>query len=1318
MIKTRLIPLLVLLLILPCISTAQIMRTYDVSSGISANSIKAIVQDDRGYIWFATTDGLNVFNGEEFKSYGCSYRPSVDKNISTLNIMTLLLHKDGKQVWVGTQSSSVYLFDPESETFRKITLKNTLDDIQTPNLCYSLAYDKDGKLWIGTDYGLYVYDEMQDDLSHLSTHNSCLPSNSIQCVFCDSNGTLWIGSTKGLLRYSQSTKDFTLAKVERKSFLNGNSIHITSITEGYSDNLWVGTWNKGLAILDKNTNTLKSINPSGDNEYASDMRIRSILPDTGELLWICSNYGLFKYNIISNRLSLVVLSPNHPNDNIYSSLKDREGGIWIGTFFQGIYYLSPRARQIECYTAQNSGDNLKGSAISAFHEDDNGLIYIASENGGLSLFDPSEKKFLPTGLDIKANNVHAICLDGRDLYIGTYSHGLKVADIHTGKIASLTRKSHESLPSNNIFSLLRCSDGCIYIGTDQGCSIYDKAQKRLKQIDELNGRFIYDIKEDNKGNIWFATYYNGVFRQGKDGWKHYIHNVNDPSSLVHDKTQEIYIDDFDELWICTEGGGVCRYDYQKDCFHRLHLTQGGKDVTLSVVNGILNDADGKLWISSNNGLWVCDRDGNVERHLTHEDGLQSNQYSFGATLRSNSGRMYFGGVNGFNVINSESLHESNISPTVTARIIFDDKTGNVVESATVFHSGSITLPRNVSSFTMAFECLSYNAPHKNEFAYQIDSNPDWTYTSESTVTFLNFPYGKHTIRVKARNGEGHWSREEAVLSINNLPPLIKSKVAQAIYILTAILLIIGALTMAEKRHEEKSRIRFNEIKSAQEQETYKAKIDFFTHVAHEIKTPVSLIKAPLEVILNDFPDGDNKYNLEIIAKNTDRLLSLVNQLLDFKKISSDGHQICMEDSDPKELVTSVTERFDGKALGNIKITTEITDKWIRCMLDPEAYTKIVSNLITNAVKHTRTMVHIALFTINQNNEIILHLEVTDNGRGIPDSEKTRIFDSFYQINTYENPRISGVGLGLSLVKLLVQKHDGRVYLDNSYKDGCRICVDIPYIIPSEIREQNDKEDLPEVSVPLYNASKVNLLIVEDTSDMLDFISCLFKDRYNIYKAANGKEALEILHIKDIDIIISDISMPIMNGFELLQEIRRNDMFCHIPVIMLTVESALETRIKGLEYGADAYIEKPFSTTHLIATADNLVSRRNAMLKRYVDSPLKQENESIISSRDQNWFEHLTRFINAHIQETDISVEVLADELNMSRSSFQRKLKGLTGLSPVEFVRLIRLKKAAELLSRGDYRVSEVVYMVGFNKPSYFTAMFKKQFGVLPKDFKK
>lgn len=1283
------------------------MRKYDVISGLSANSIKSIIQDKKGYIWLATSDGLNCFNGNSFKSYGCSYYPTGNDGITALNILNIIQHKDGKQIWAATQSSRLLLFDPETECFKTLELSQYGP---APNLCYSMAYDKEGNLWIGTDAGIYVYNENDNRFSIWSSTNSCLSSDNIRYIFCDSNNVIWVGTGNEIAQFNSSTCSFSKAKVDMASFEGDKAIQISAISNGPNETLWVGTWSHGLAVLDKSSNTLRRIEAISDNILTDSMRIRSILCDTPDLLWICSNIGLFQYHIHSNQLSQVIMSSAQPNDNIYASMKDKEGGIWIGTFFQGAYYLSPKARQIECYTTGNTGGKLKGTAISSFCEDSQGNIYIGSENGGLSIFDPINHKFKKSPVETEPSNFHALCIESGYIYIGSYSTGLLKADLSTGKSQSFTKNEHPQLLSDNIFSLFKSSNGNIYIGTDAGCSKYDCSSGRFSSIDSLKGVFIYDILEDKKDNMWFAGYYNGLYRFDKKNgrWSNYTNDPCDSESIPHNKILSLYIDDKENLWICTEGGGVCRYLYESDTFEPLSLMNGDKKTDLSIVYGMLNDPSGKLWLSSNNGLWLCDNNGNIHRHFTHEDGLQSNQFNIGATMKSSLGKLYFGGVAGFNIINPVNLHECRTSPTVTARIRYEADDAKEVYSDRISDSGTITLPRDKSSFSLDFECLSYISPAKTRFAYRIDNQREWTITDETSVSLLNFPHGDHTIRIKAVTADEDWSQNEATLHIRNLPPVMLSLGAKIIYIMAAISILTLAVVYIRRRYSEKARIRISQMKIAQEQESYEAKINFFTHVAHEIKTPVTLINAPLEIIKENETDPEKLRNIELVQKNTLRLLNLVNQLLDFKKISGGGYALNMTPCNPAELTANVVNRFDGKSLGGISISMDLPkEQDLFCLLDPEAFTKIISNLLTNAVKYAQSTILVKLAVDESGEQNTLRLTITDDGCGIELKDQKHIFDTFYQSANSSNKRISGVGLGLPLVKMLVQKHSGKVYVDNNYTDGCCMKVEIPFI--SQLHDQHDP-----VVTEEHNLMKI--LIVEDTVDMLEFISSVFDTKYITYKAANGADALKILKDTDIDIVISDISMPVMNGLELLQNIRKDDLLCHLPVIMLTVENSLETRIIGLEYGADAYIEKPFSTTHLLATVTNIINRREALRKAILKDPLKKDDGITGVSHDQEWFNMVIEYIQSNIQEADIPIDGIAAELRISRSSFQRKIKGLTGLTPVEFIRHIRMAKAAELLATGKYRINEVSYMVGINKPSYFASLFKKQFGVLPKDY--
>lgn len=1297
------------LLITSGICYPQSIRHYNVDSGLSGNSIKSIIQDKEGRIWFATQDGLNVFNGKSFKSYGCSYIPDNKQDISTLNIMFILQHRDGHRIWAATQSSTLYLFDPDTESFTALDLP--AEDGPAPNFCRHLSYGPDGRLWIASDTGVFIYDDRNSSFKQYSSSNSSLPEGPIKIIYCDSKGVIWIGSEKSLCKYSPATDGFIPVKVISRNGSQSYRSHIIAIEEDPSGTLWCSSWSNGLAILHRDSNTLEFMAPVNNGSPGSGFRVRHIMYDSSGCLFLCSNLGFFRYDILNSTIKQIALSTRQPIDNIYTCFRDKEGGIWIGSYFQGAYYISPTARQIECYTPDNVHAHLHGSAISSFCEDSGGNIWIASENGGLSLFDPVGKKFIPIPYYIPDDNLHTLCTDstGKKLYIGTYSKGVRRIDLGTGRTDTWSRASGADIPDDYIFSIFRSSDGFIYAGTTSGCSRFDPETGKFFRIHELDNSFIYDIVEDSLGYVWFAGYYDGLHRFSRtDGtWKTYRHDSDDPGSIAHDKIVSLHIDDRKRLWICTEGGGACRYDYESDNFHRLNLHwPDSSGITLSVIYGILTDSDGRMWLSSNNGIWCCMANGEILRHLTGEDGLQSNQYNFGATFRSSTGLLYFGGINGFNVINPENLKKNSVKPDVTAHV-------TIAGGRHPEHDGHTVIPRNINSFSVNFECLSYTAPDKNLFAYRIDRQQEWITTYESSVTFINFPYGTHRIQVKARNGENLWS-DEIILEITNLPPLLKSRGAKIIYLLTATSILFLILFVAARRMKEQEKARAKEAEIKREQEEYDEKIKFFTLIAHEIKTPVTLIKAPLEMVLKNGHSPEDRRNLDIIEKNTGRLLNLVNQLLDFRKISSGGYRISMKEADPCKLVNSVIDRFSKDTLNGITILASLPDKPVRCKLDPEAYIKIVSNLMTNAIRHTKTFVKVCLETGDEDGQRLLRLSVRDDGPGIPEEEAERIFRTFYQISSGSTSRMPGVGLGLSLVRLLAEKHSGKVYVDKSYREGCSMCVDIPYL-PAGTTPQGENKPAQESPCP-EDSGRLKILVVEDTPDMVEFIAGILRERHTVFTAGNGREALGFLKNTEADIIVSDISMPVMDGLDMLKAIRKDDLLCHIPVILLTVENSTETKIRGLEYGADAYMEKPFSPEHLIATVQNLISRREALRQHYASEPLEHVNGSIVSSRDKAWLEKVTSLILANLNETEIPINYLSDEMNVSRSSFQRKIKGLTGMTPVEFIRLVRLKKAADLLSEGNWRINEVCFLTGFNKPSYFSSCFRKQFGILPKDF--
>lgn len=1271
--------------ILSCLcATGHNIRHYDVSSGLSENTVKGITQDACGYLWFGTQDGVNSFNGREFRAFGCSYHDRAGRDEGSLNILSVLLHSDGKRIWLVCRSG-VTLFDPSTRSYMDITFPEKV----APTCA---AYAQDGSLWIGTEKGLYTYNETGGTARKLQMSDGEDSYKNINAILRDSRGIVWVCGEEGFFRYLPFTQRF-------EHISDRNAL---SVLEDGAGGIWVGLWYDGFARYNAETNKIDILpRKSEDGGTMEILRVRNMLEETPGNILLCTNRGLFRFSNASGKLRKIILTSQRATDNVYSCFKDREGGIWIGTYFNGLYYLLPRDGVIEAYTPENTPEFFHGSAVSSFCEDAHGQVWAAAENGGLSLYVPSGRTFRPLPFPNPANNLHALCIVDDKLYIGTFSQGLMQVDLSRNTKKVYVNGGPGTIPDNHVFSLMKLRDGRILVGTRRGCAVFDPSSERFRDIPQLENAFIYGICEDADGCLWFADYYNGLHRlEGLDGaYRHYEHQEGNPASLPCDRLVNIQADDNGELWISSDGGGLCRYDRDNNCFIPFIIREGGETRRISVIYACLNDKIGNLWISSNNGIWCCDREGNG-KHYTGADGLQSNQFNYGAAFRSSRGKMFFGGINGFNVIDPDAVPATIPEPLLIASVSWDEdhrKSTSTHEQISDFQV--VTIPRDITNFTVNFECLSYLAPENTRFTYSIDNGRITSATSKGSITFADFPYGKHEITASAVTSTGTQSSNTVHIIIDNRPPLLLSTGAKAVYLLLIALVILTVILWIERDKQEKA-----------EKEAYQAKLNFFTQIAHEIKTPVTLIKGPLDVILRDIHPEEEQHHLEIIKRNADRLQELTGQLLDFKKINSEGYTLNLKNVHPGQTLGDVVGRFECAVREPVEISLMVSEDIASCNIDPEAFTKIASNLISNALKHTRGKIAVELSRLNGSGQDYLHLTVKDDGDGIPPEDALRVFDSFYQIRTAREPRMPGIGLGLSLVKLLAEKHNGRAYVNTAYTAGCCVCVDIPYV-PSKTQPS-------ESTAVKAGTSGTRVLVVEDNKEMMDFLTSTLQEEYSVIEANDGHEALSILRDKDVDIIISDIYMPGSDGFTLLREVRGDEMLCHIPLILLTAESSLDAKIKGLEYGANAYIEKPFSVEQLLATIKNILKDREIMRRSFRNGnplpPVRAEGQS----QDNKFLERISGIILERMGESWISVEELAERMNVSHSSLQRKIKGLTGLSPIDFIRTVKLNKAAELLASGEYRVNEVCYAIGFNKPSYFSACFKKQFGVLPKDYVK
>lgn len=774
------------------------------------------------------------------------------------------------------------------------------------------------------------------------------------------------------------------------------------------------------------------------------------------------------------------------------------------------------------------------------------------------------------------------------------------------------------------------------------------------------------------------------------------------------------------LWFASEGGGICKYNYDTDDFTTFNEQDG---LPNNVVYSILDDKYGNIWISSNSGISKFNPQTKAITTYRREDGLQANQFNYRSGYKSKDGRFYFGGINGFNVFDPDKLTRNEHEPPV-AISLFEVLSEESPMKLPI--KNTIELKHDQASFRIQFVSLSFQAQEKNHYIYKMDGLDDkWTNIgTQRTVSFINLPPGKYTFRVKASNNDGVWNEQGDAIQIIVHPPLWKSPMAYVAYLILIIALLYANFRYFRRRLKNKEQRNIERMNKEKEKEIYDSKINFFTNIAHEIRTPVSLIKAPLECIIgsNDGSD-ETKDNLQVIARNTDRLLELINQLLDFRKIEAQNYPINPTQVAINNLLSDIAFRFKPAASRRgLRISSILPEDNLVAVADKEALTKIISNLLTNALKHAQNEITLTLCPdADTESTPALLITIADDGHGIPDELKERIFDPFFQIDDTRETAAekTGTGIGLALAKQLAERHEGSIRVQDTPGGGAAFVLRIPgHTKMAENTSENTPTSIatPEPDAKPSAAAKAVVLLVEDNDELRQFLARHLAADYRTFSAANGQEALDVLDTHAVDLVVSDIVMPGIDGLELAAAIKQNEWFAHIPVVLLSAKTNTQTKVEGLQYGADAYIEKPFSMPVLKAQISSLIENRRKIIDKFSRSPFIPYASIAHNKKDEDFLNKLNKIIEQNMADDRFSIEKLADAMCMSQSNLQRKIKGIAGMVPGDYIRVIKLKKAAELLRSGEYRINEISFLVGFGSPSYFSKCFQKQFGMLPKDF--
>lgn len=1131
---------------------------------------------------------------------------------------------------------------------------------------------------------------------------------------------------------------------------------IQAILQQSPTRIWVATEGAGLFLINPKTKEIKNYlhSPSNPKSISSNY-IRSLAMDSQNRLWI----GTFNdLNIYHEGTDSFASYSSNPVENgslsqrsVRSIFMDSQGGMWLGTYFGGLNYYHPirnRFKNIRNIPYKNS---LSDNVVSCIVEDKDKNLWIGTNDGGLNLYNPITQRFTSYTLQedesargIGSNNIKAVYVDEKKslVYIGTHAGGLSILHRNSGQVENFNQRNSQ-LVNENVYAILPDGEGNLWLGTLSALVRFNPEQRSFTTIEkEKDGtpvvsKQITTLFRDSHKRLWIGGEEGlSVFKQeGLDIQKASILPVSNVTKLF---TNCIYEASNGIIWVGTREGFYCFNEKDKQ-IKRYNTTNG---LPNNVVYGILEDSFGRLWLSTNRGISCFNPETEKFRNFTESDGLQSNQFNTASYCRTSVGQMYFGGINGITTFRPELLLDNPYTPPVviTKLQLFnkvvrpDDETGILTKN--ISETKSITLKSWQTAFSIEFVVSNYISGQHNTFAYKLEGyDKEWYYLTDSrTVSYSNLPQGTYQFLVKAANSDGKWNPIPTALEIIVLPIWYKTWWALLIFFATFAGFITFVFRFFWMRKSMEAQLEIERRDKEHQEEINQMKMRFFINISHELRTPLTLILTPLQEIINKISDRWTRNQLEYIQRNANRLLHLVNQLMDYRRAELGVFELKAKKGNAHQLIQDNFLFYD-KLARHKKITytlhSELEDKEV--LFDANYLELIVNNLLSNAFKYTESGQSITV-TLKEENGWLL-LQVSDTGIGIPINKQGKIFERFYQI---ESEHV-GSGIGLSLVQRLIELHHGRIELDSEENKGSTFSVYLPQDLsvykPSELASNNEQNEEEQVystnskamyfidtekveneSVESGDKKRGTILIVEDNNEIRRYLSNGLADLFNTLEAGNGEEALEKLKDNEVDVIVTDVMMPVMDGIKLCKNVKQNIRTCHIPVIILSAKTDIKDQMEGLQMGADDYIPKPFSLAILTTKIQNMMRTRRRMLDKYAKS-LEVEPEKItFNAMDEALLKRAMAIVEKNMDNIEFSTDEFAREMNMSRSNLHLKLKAITGESTIDFIRKIRFNEAAKLLKDGRYTVAEVSTMVGFNTPSYFATSFKKYFGCLPTEY--
>jgi signal transduction histidine kinase/ligand-binding sensor domain-containing protein/DNA-binding response OmpR family regulator len=1309
---------------------------YTLENGLSNNIIHCIHQDSRGWLWFGTSQGLNRFDGYKFTVY--KNQPGDSSSLSGTLVRTIFEDRHGN-LWIGLENGGFNKFNREKDNFIRFGQKDNFGSL-FGNSVNTIVQDQTENLWIGTEKGLTrmnpVSGKVLDYFNHDQFKNS-ISNNNIKILHFDKSENLWIGTFNGLDYYDLRDKQFHHVRLP---FNNRIDDEILSIYEDKEGSLWIGTYNCGIFKIAPGSYQVSHLMVDQGNDRS--LTVRSINQDNRGDYWIGTRGGLYLYSKEKKTFSLLQHDAREPESLCHNSVlfifKDKKNDLWIGTR-GGISYLTSENQAFRCYRSlPDDRRYLNDNEIYAFWISKEGEVWIGTERGGVNILNPATGQFRYMLHDPqKPNSLSKNCIKAflddhaGHLWIGTFMGGIDVLDLKTGKMIHYTQKSGDSssLNDNRIYSLFRSKSGNIWIGTVRGLDCFDPVQKKFIHCNHISGnQSIFWINEDDSHRLWLGGDEDLVIYDQLTG-KH---------EHMKEHSRAFCQDSKGRIWITTLDKGLALYHRQQHNF-QYYGEQNGLANNQALC--LLEDNSGILWVSTGNGLSRFDPQKGVIQNFDKWDGLQNNQFNYGASYKSPTGELLFGGIAGFNIFNPSNVKDNEYIPP----IVFTDfrvfnrsvpinqgKKGILTKSITETKQIELSFDQNV--ITIEFVALNFAKSSNNKYAYILEGfEKNWNDAgTQHTATYTNLNPGVYTLRVKASNNDSGWNTKGVEMHIKILPPYWKTWWFRTIVILFVFGIIYILILFLTNRSRLKHKLVFERLRANKMHELDMMKLRFFTNISHEIRTPLTLIIGPLEKMLsNDMAPHDARNYLGIMHRNAKQLSRLINQLLDYRKLESGNLKLEFSKGDLISFLKEVVESFMPMALEkNIKLKFNAVKTEIFVWFDPDKLEKILNNLLSNAIKFTgkEGTVWVSIMLVENElheisgestpNKSLVEITVMDSGMGIPTSNLNKIFNRFFQGADTQNN--TGTGIGLALTKELVKLHKGEIFVESKQGKGTKFTVRLPFDYNDDmnnlIPENTELKDypvkwLPDLLTRETSATQKLLLVIEDNADVRYFIRDNFEGEFQVKEASDGKEGWQQALDCIPDIIISDVLMPGMSGKELCRKLKKDERTSHIPVILLTALTSKDSEREGLVAGADDYIIKPFDITILKTKVENLLLLRQSLKEKYTNEMVIQPTNVTISSPDERFLHKAIEAVEKNMDDPDLDIDKFAAEIAISRMQLYRKLAALTDMTVKEFIRDIRLKRAAQLLAQKKMTISEVAYAVGFRDLSHFRKCFRQQFGM-------